>query len=137
MPTRRCWKCAHLSRNFGGLVATDDLSFTIKHHQFLGVIGPNGAGKTTLLNLITGYLRPSSGEILLEGGRIDGNAPYTVCKMGVARTFQVVQPFAEMSVADNVLTGALFARGKTMKLDEAREHIRKPLELVGLAARPT
>ncbi len=123
----------HLSRNFGGLVATDDLSFKIRHHQFLGVIGPNGAGKTTLLNLITGYLRPSSGEILLEDRRIDGNAPYTVCQMGVARTFQVVQPFAEMSVADNVLTGALFARGKSIKLDEARELIRKPLELVGLS----
>ncbi len=122
----------NLTRNFGGLVATDDLSFTVRRHQFLGVIGPNGAGKTTLLNLITGYLRPSRGEITLDGKRIDGVPPYDTCRLGIGRTFQVVQPFAEMSVADNVMTGALFARGKA-RIDEARERIRRPLELVGLA----
>ena len=123
----------NLSRNFGGLIATNNLSFAIRPHQFLGVIGPNGAGKTTLLNLITGYLRPSAGEILLEGRRIDGRQPYDTCALGVGRTFQVVQPFAEMSVADNVITGALFARGKRATVAEARERIRRPLELVGLA----
>ncbi len=122
-----------LCRNFGGLVATDDLSFSVMRHQFLGVIGPNGAGKTTLLNLITGYLRPSAGEIVLDGKRIDGVRPYEACRLGIGRTFQVVQPFAEMSVADNVITGALFARGYAAKLEEARERIRRPLDLVGLA----
>ena len=123
----------NLTRNFGGLVATDNLSFTVKRHQFLGVIGPNGAGKTTLLNLITGYLRPSRGAITLDGKRIDGLPPYETCRLGIGRTFQVVQPFTEMSVADNVMTGALFARGTDAKIDEARERIRRPLELVGLA----
>ncbi|MEO8508559.1 MAG: ATP-binding cassette domain-containing protein [Betaproteobacteria bacterium] len=123
----------HLTRNFGGLVATDDLSFAVGRHQFLGVIGPNGAGKTTLLNLITGYLRPSNGAITLDGKRIDGMRPYDTCRLGIGRTFQVVQPFVEMSVADNVMTGALFARGTSAKIDEARERIRRPLELVGLA----
>ncbi len=123
----------NVTRTFGGLVATDNLSFTVKRHQFLGVIGPNGAGKTTLINLITGYLRPSRGEIVLDGQRIDGRPPYDTCRLGIGRTFQVVQPFAEMSVADNVITGALFARGVTVGVDEARERIRRPLELVGLA----
>jgi ABC-type branched-subunit amino acid transport system ATPase component len=122
-----------LSRNFGGLMATDDLSFRVERKQFLGVIGPNGAGKTTLLNLITGYLRPSAGEILLDGQRIDGMRPYDTCRRGIGRTFQVVQPFAEMSVADNVMTGALFAHGVKAKISEARERIQRPLELVGLA----
>jgi ABC-type branched-subunit amino acid transport system ATPase component len=123
----------NLSKRFGGLIATNKLSFDVRRHQFLGVIGPNGAGKTTLLNLITGYLAPSGGEIVFDGRRIDRLPPYDTCRLGVARTFQVVQPFAEMSVADNVMTGALFARRKTLSLDEARERIRRPLELVGLA----
>ncbi|MDP1693660.1 MAG: ABC transporter ATP-binding protein [Burkholderiaceae bacterium] len=122
----------NLSKRFGGLIATNKLSFDVRRHQFLGVIGPNGAGKTTLLNLITGYLPPSSGEVVFDGRRIDRLPPYDACRLGVARTFQVVQPFAEMSVADNVMTGALFARRKTLSLDEARERIHRPLELVGL-----
>ncbi len=122
-----------LTRRFGGLIATNDLSFDVRPHQFLGVIGPNGAGKTTLLNLITGYLPPSGGTITFDGRRIDGLQPADNCRLGIGRTFQVVQPFAEMSVADNVMTGALFARGRTPSLAEARERIRRPLELVGLA----
>ncbi|MES3014999.1 MAG: ATP-binding cassette domain-containing protein [Pseudomonadota bacterium] len=123
----------NLSKRFGGLIATNNLSFDVRRGQFLGVIGPNGAGKTTLLNLITGYLPPSGGEIVFDGRRIDRLPPCDTCRLGVARTFQVVQPFAEMSVADNVMTGALFARRKTLSLDQARERIRRPLELVGLA----
>ena len=121
-----------LHRTFGGLVAINNLALDVKRHQFLGVIGPNGAGKTTLLNLITGYYAPSAGEISLNGQRIDGLKPYDVCVRGVGRTFQLVQCFPEMSVIDNVITGALFARDARISLEEARERVRRPLELVGL-----
>jgi len=121
-----------LRLSFGGLVATNNLSLEVKRHQFVGVIGPNGAGKTTLLNLITGYLRPNSGQIYLSGERVDGLRPYDICVRGVSRTFQIVQSFPEMSVIDNVLTGALFSRRARISLEEARERVRRPLELVGL-----
>ncbi len=125
----------NLVKSFGGLVATSNLSFDVWPQQFVGVIGPNGAGKTTVLNLITGYLRPSSGEIRFEGERIDGLPPFAVCRMGIGRTFQVVQPFVEMTVTDNVMTGALFGRAGKVSVEEARERVRRPLELVGLARR--
>ncbi len=124
-----------LNKRFGGLQATTDLSFSVKRGQFMGVIGPNGAGKTTLLNLITGYFAPTSGEIVLNGERIDGRKPYEICRLGIGRTFQVVRPFQEMTVAENVMTGALFSREKRLSVREAREAALRPLELVGLGAK--
>jgi len=121
-----------LSKRFGGLAAVSELSFTLPRGQIFGVIGPNGAGKTTLLNLITGYLPPSEGSILLEGRELRGLAPYEICRLGVARTFQVVRPFAEMSVGDNVMTGALFASKSRVSAAEARARADHSLELVGL-----
>ena len=125
----------HVTRRFGGLVATNDLSFRVAQGQFVGVIGPNGAGKTTLLNLITGYLRPSAGEILFDGKPIHGKRPYQICRLGIGRTFQITQPFAEMTVADNAMTGALFSQSRRIPLDEARRRIVEPLQLVGLSHR--
>jgi branched-chain amino acid transport system ATP-binding protein len=123
-----------LSKHFGGLKAISDLSFRVGAGEFIGIIGPNGAGKSTLLNLITGFHRPTSGAIRFEGRKIQGLPPFAVCRLGIARTFQVVRPFAEMSVEDNVMTGALFsAPGVT--LHKARAGIRAPLELTGLWAR--
>jgi len=123
-----------LSKRFGGLKAISDLSFRIAAGEFVGIIGPNGAGKSTLLNLITGFHKPTSGTVRFEGREIQGMQPFTVCRLGIARTFQVVRPFAEMSVEDNVMTGALFsAPGVT--LQKARERIRTPLELTGLWAK--
>jgi branched-chain amino acid transport system ATP-binding protein len=122
----------NLSKRFGGLLAINDLTASVKKDQFLGVIGPNGAGKTTLLNLITGYYRPSQGKILFEGERIDGKRPYEICRLGIARTFQVVQPFPEMSVLDNAMTGALFSRdGMTVR--KARDRAMEALEMVDIA----
>src|SRR5215207_672327 len=93
----------NLSKAFGGLKAVDELSFGVAQGDFVGVIGPNGAGKTTLMDLITGYLRPTSGEVLFEGRSLCGLAPYRISHRGIARTFQVVRPFSEMSVEDNVM----------------------------------
>lgn len=123
----------HLGKSFGGLRAIDDLSLTVSKGQFVGILGANGAGKTTLLNLITGYLKPSSGSILFEDQPIHGLPPYRVARAGIARTFQVVQPFNEMSVLDNVIAGALFSRPRQhLPLGQVREQCMEPLRLVGL-----
>jgi branched-chain amino acid transport system ATP-binding protein len=122
----------NLSKQFGGLRAIWDLSFTVNKGDFLGVIGPNGAGKTTLLNLITGYLKPSSGTILFEGNPVQSLPPFRVCRLGIARTFQVVRPFGEMSVEDNVLAASLFSASQRISVAEGRTRARSPLELTGL-----
>ena len=121
-----------LSKNFGGLAAVSDLSLTIRRGEIFGVIGPNGAGKTTLLNLITGYLAASKGSILFEGRELRGLSPSKICHRGIARTFQVVRPFVEMSVIDNVMTGALFAPTRRISMAEARTRAGSALDLVGL-----
>ncbi len=121
-----------LNKNFGGLMAIKDLNLDLDKGQLLGVIGPNGAGKTTLLNLITGYLTPTSGTVSLEDKNITGLKPFEICHLGVARTFQVVQPFTEMTVMDNVVTGALFSDKNSISVVEARERCIDPLQKVGL-----
>lgn len=123
----------NISKSFGGLKAVSDVSFDVLQGNFFGIIGANGAGKTTLLNLITGYDRISSGTIMFEGERIDHLPPYRIAHRRIGRTFQITQPFAEMSVRDNVMTGALFSRsGARRSLKEARAVSEEPLQLVGL-----
>ncbi|HEY0570805.1 MAG TPA: ABC transporter ATP-binding protein [Enterovirga sp.] len=128
-------RIANVAKSFGGLRAIADVSFDVPRGQFFGIIGANGAGKTTLLNLITGYMPPSSGTIEFEGEPIHGLPPYRIAHRGIGRTFQITQPFAEMSVLDNVMTGALFSRhGARRSLKEARAMCDEPLHLVGLTA---
>lgn len=124
-----------LSKQFGGLRAISDLSLVVNEGEFFGVIGSNGAGKTTLLNLITGYASPTAGTIAFEGRRIDGLRPFEICRLGIGRTFQVVQPFTEMTVEDNVVAGALFSSSEHISVAEARRRAQSPLEMVGLSAR--
>lgn len=121
-----------VTKRFGGLVAINDLTMHVRPRQFLGVIGPNGAGKTTLLNVVTGYYKPSQGKITLHGERIDGKKPYEICRMGIARTFQIVQPFPEMSVLDNAITGALFSK-PGVSIAEARKRAMEALDMVDIA----
>ena len=126
-------KISNVSKSFGGIQAIRDVSFDVRAGQFFGVIGANGAGKTTLLNLITGYDSVSAGSIELDGQPITGLPPYRIAHRGIGRTFQITQPFAEMSVRDNVMTGALFSRnGARRSLKEARAMSEEPLRLVGL-----
>jgi branched-chain amino acid transport system ATP-binding protein len=123
----------HVSKAFGGLKAVDELSLTVEAGQLYGIIGANGAGKTTLLNLITGYIKPTSGRIAFDGVDVTGQAPYRLAERGMGRTFQITQPFAEMTVLENVMVGALFSRdGKRRSIAEARSRCERPLELVGL-----
>ncbi|MFP5405447.1 MAG: ABC transporter ATP-binding protein [Gammaproteobacteria bacterium] len=122
-----------VSRRFGGLQALKDVSLTIGRGEVLGLIGPNGAGKTTLVNAITGVYRASSGVVTFEGRDTTRLRPYQTARAGIARTFQVVQPFPELSVRDNVAAAALFSnRGSSISqaYDLADEHLR----FVGLSA---
>ena len=126
-------KITSASKSFGGIQAIKDVSLDVRSGQFFGIIGANGAGKTTLLNLVTGYDSLSSGTIEFEGEPIHGLPPYRIAHRGIGRTFQITQPFAEMSVRDNVMTGALFSRnGARRSLKEARAMSEEPLRLVGL-----
>src|SRR4030095_4123333 len=94
---------AHLTKRFGGLLAVDDVSFSVREGEILSVIGPNGAGKSTLFKLVSSFLRPTAGEVRFRGARISGLAPHTVARMGVVRTFQETTIFKGMTVRDNVI----------------------------------
>lgn len=98
-----------LTKRFGGLVAVDGLSFNVDAGETVSIIGPNGAGKTTVFNLITGYHRPTRGEVIFNGLDLVGNKPYQIALSGIGRTFQVVKPLRGLTVFENVLVGA-FAR---------------------------
>jgi branched-chain amino acid transport system ATP-binding protein len=121
-----------VSRSFGGLRAVSNLSFAVEPGEILGLIGPNGAGKTTVFNLVTGFVRPTAGEVLLDGRRLGASRPHAVTARGVARTFQVVKPFPRLSARENV-TLAAFLRHRARRHAEARA--AEALARVGLAAR--
>jgi branched-chain amino acid transport system ATP-binding protein len=119
-----------LSKDFGGLRAVSDLSFELREGEILGLIGPNGAGKTTAFNLITGFIPATSGRVVLEGRSILGLKPSTVVKRGIARTFQVVKPFRNLSVLENVTLAAFLHEPRR---PQAEAKARRTLERVKLA----
>jgi branched-chain amino acid transport system ATP-binding protein len=122
----------NVTRKFGGLTALDDISFEIRPGEIVGLIGPNGAGKTTLVNLVTAVYGVTGGSILFDGQRIDGLKSHEISRRGIARTFQIVQPFPKMTVCENVAAGALFAGG-AKNLREAKEEAMEHLRFVGLS----
>ncbi|MCM5571042.1 ABC transporter ATP-binding protein [Burkholderiaceae bacterium FT117] len=124
-------KLESVSRRFGGLLALQDVSLSIGRGEVLGLIGPNGAGKTTLVNVITGVHRASSGRVIYEGRDITRYRPYQTARNGLARTFQIVQPFPELSVRENVAAAALFSSSAGIR--EANRVAAEKLEFVGLA----
>ena len=121
-----------VSKRFRGLRAVADVSFEVQPGHIVALIGPNGAGKTTVFNLISGTLAADSGEVRLAGARITGLRPDQICAAGVGRTFQLVKPFAGLSVLDNVVGGALV---RTPRVREARGKALAILERLGLADR--
>jgi branched-chain amino acid transport system ATP-binding protein len=121
-----------LSRHFGGLAAVSNVDFELKQGEILGLIGPNGAGKTTLFNLISAALSPRTGSIKFKGREIVGLKPYQVCRMGVARTFQTVKVFSNMSAYHNVLLGIYFGRGNRIAAKDAIKEANALLEFVEL-----
>jgi branched-chain amino acid transport system ATP-binding protein len=121
-----------LTRFFGGLRAVGNLSFEAADGEILGLIGPNGAGKTTVFNLVTGFVRPSAGEVRLEGRSVVGLRPHAVARRGIARTFQIVKPFPNLSVRENV-TLAAFLRHPARR--DAEAEAARVLERVELGHR--
>jgi branched-chain amino acid transport system ATP-binding protein len=121
-----------LNQRFGGIQAIDDLSFALKEGEVVALIGPNGAGKTTLVNLLTGVHRPTSGRIRFQGEDVTAQQPFQAARRGLARTFQIVQPFPRMTVLENVAAGALFG-GKQPSVAAAMDVAREQLEFTELA----
>jgi branched-chain amino acid transport system ATP-binding protein len=121
-----------VTRRFGGVVALDDVSFTVQHGEIAGLIGPNGAGKTTAFNVITRLYRPESGEITFDGESLLRTPPHKVVRRGIARTFQNVELFPTMTVLENVLVGAHARRHARSRAREVLEYV----EIAELAERP-
>ena len=122
----------HVSKSFRGLRAVNDASFEVPAGSINGLIGPNGAGKTTIFNIIAGVYAPDGGEIVFEGKRIDRLRPDQVCAAGIGRTFQLVKPFAGLTVLDNVIVGAL---QRERRVAGARSHAGSILRKLGLDAK--
>ena len=122
-----------VTKYFGGLAAVFEVDFHVDPGEVFGLIGPNGAGKTTLFNLISAALTPRSGAIRFKGKNITGLKPHQICRLGVARTFQTVKIFANMSVLDNVALGALFGASDRISSADAERQATALLEFVGLS----
>lgn len=120
-----------ITKKFGGLVALKNVSFNVKKGEILGLIGPNGAGKTTLFNVISGLYSPSSGVIFFKGKNITGLKPHEICRLGIARTFQIVRPFNNLSVFENVYSAAIFGRAAKNPSDVVKKTVFL-IDFVGL-----
>lgn len=121
-----------VTKHFGGVAANEDVSFMVEEGDLVGIIGPNGAGKTTLFDQITGFRAPDSGRVIFDGRDITGKRPDRICAAGLARTFQIVRVFPELTVLDNVVVGALH-RHKAVGVAQKRTY--EVLERVGLEDR--
>jgi branched-chain amino acid transport system ATP-binding protein len=124
-----------LTRRFGGVDAVSDVSFSVEEGTVLGVIGPNGAGKSTLINLITGHVKPSAGTVTVGGNDVTGQKPWTIANARVARTFQIVKPFRDLTVRENVAIGGMFGPDHAGSARDAIDGAGEALERVGLAER--
>jgi branched-chain amino acid transport system ATP-binding protein len=118
-----------LTKHFGGLTAIHDLDLHIGKGEILGLIGPNGAGKSTLFNCVAGVFPPSVGDIRFKGEPIAGKKPWDLCRLGLARTFQIVKPFGSKTVLYNVMVGAFLRTGSTVKAREMAMDVLKELQL--------
>ena len=112
-----------VTKRFGGLFANDNIDFTVEEREIVSIIGPNGAGKSTLFNCVTGFCHPNSGKISFLGEDITGYRADKICKMGVTRTFQIVQIISDMTVLENAVTGALLRFNKIQPAVEKAEEI--------------
>ena len=115
----------NVSKLFGGLGALSHVSFVVNTGEILGLIGPNGAGKTTLFNVVNGFYPPSTGDVTFKGNRISHLRPHHICKMGIARTFQVVRPLQRMSVLDNVIASAFLRAQSKAEASKIAEEVLK------------
>ena len=119
-----------LTKSFGALIAVKDVSFRINEKEIVGLIGPNGSGKTTLFNLISGFYKPDSGRVIFMDHDITGFPQHKICKMGIARTYQIPRPFLNMNTLENVIVGSLYGAGES--LNKSRSDALEYLKFVGL-----
>jgi branched-chain amino acid transport system ATP-binding protein len=130
MPEGRVLTLENVTKRFGGLTAVRAVSLDVRERELVGIIGPNGAGKTTLFNVVSGYYRPEEGRVVFAGKDVTGRAPHDICRLGLTRTFQLVKPFGNLSVLDNVMIGALT---RTPTVRAARSDAERVVETCGLA----
>jgi branched-chain amino acid transport system ATP-binding protein len=123
-----------LTKRFGGVLALNDVEFAIQEGEIIGLIGPNGAGKTTLFNIVAGAMKPTGGQVVFDKQDISGLMPYEICRRGIARTFQVARPFAEMTCRENVMVPAINRRERGAHGDDEAVALES-LAFVGLADR--
>lgn len=122
----------HLQKKFGGLIAVNDVDLEVRQGEIVGLIGANGAGKTTVFNMIAGFFKPSGGTIHYMGNDITNAPAHKVCHMGIGRTYQIVRPFASLSVLENTMVGALI---RDSNVEKAREKAESVLEFLGMGHR--
>jgi branched-chain amino acid transport system ATP-binding protein len=122
----------NVTKRFGGLMAVNRFSLAVDAGEIVGLIGPNGAGKTTVFHLLSGFHPPTDGAIRFKGASIVGARPHAICRRGLARTFQIVQPFVNLTALENVMVGAF---NRTAEVAVARTRALEVLDFVGLAAR--
>jgi branched-chain amino acid transport system ATP-binding protein len=127
-----CLEVRGITKRFGGLIAAEDVSFRVGEGEIVSIIGPNGAGKSTLFNCITGFYRPNAGRVFFRGKDITRYSAHRICKMGIARTFQIVQVISDMTVLENVMTGA-YLRDYNPRV--VRENAEEILRFTGLIER--
>jgi len=123
-----------LTKRFDGFLAVNQVSFEVREGEILGLIGPNGSGKSTTFNLISGSLRPSEGSIRFRDREIAGSPAHAVCRMGIARTFQIPRPFRKLSILENVTLAAYYSQAGGVSRAESERRAAEALELVGLPA---
>jgi branched-chain amino acid transport system ATP-binding protein len=122
----------NLTKHFGGLAAVQGVNFAIGRGEIVSLIGPNGAGKTTIFNLLSGVYTPDQGEVRLDGEDLVGRRPFEICRRGMGRTFQIMQPFPHMTVLENVATSGLFGRVPKAPMKKVEEEARELCRWVGL-----
>ena len=127
----------NVGKSYGGVAALRGVSFAVAPGEIVGLMGANGAGRTTAFSLIAGTQRPSSGEIWFDGARIDGKPAYAAARLGIARTFQIVRPFAGLRVIDNLVVAALYGHNREHSRTVAEDRAREILGEVGLAGDAT
>lgn len=123
-------KVEGLSKRFGGVVAVDDVSFELQQGEALGIIGPNGSGKTTSVNLITGFVKPTSGKVIYQGRNVTGRMPYILANLGIARTFQMVRPFHQLPAFKNLIIPLYSPRVKKLRGGKYGERDTVALDLL-------
>lgn len=130
-------KVENLNKWFGGLKAVHNLDFEVNQGEIIGIIGPNGSGKTTSLNLLTGFLKPTTGKITFQGDDITGLPRYQINQKGIARTFQLCKPFLDFTALQNVMVGRVYGQEPSKNMTIAATESREVLDIVGLANKAT